>query len=112
MFFWFEPEEFEKGNDKEWFFITERTKFRGDGSDNNGGSWKAITAPKKIKAGGGVVGYKTRLEYCIRKQPNGLKPDWLMNEYWIESSSHDDKSTDDNKVGYECLLGLQVTEIV
>ncbi|CAA7060479.1 unnamed protein product [Microthlaspi erraticum] len=94
LFFRFETEEFEKGNDKEWFFITERPKFRGEGSDNSGGSWKAITSPEKIEAGQGVVGYKTRLEYHIGRSENGVKSDWLMNEYRIESSSHDDNKVD------------------
>lgn len=55
-------------------------------SDNGGGLWRATTVPKKIEAEQGVVGYKAGLEYYA----NGVKSDWLMNEYWIESSSPDD----------------------
>ncbi|CAH2063963.1 unnamed protein product [Thlaspi arvense] len=90
-------EEYEKGNDKEWFFITERTKLQEGGKNqkrsDDGGTWKAIIT-KKIKAGQVVVGYKTALEYHIGKIPNALKSNWLMHEFWVEPSSHDKSDCD------------------
>ncbi|CAH8268833.1 unnamed protein product [Arabidopsis lyrata] len=83
-------EKYEKGNDKEWFFISERTKIGEAGRNKkrvaNGGYWNATVATKRIDAGNGIVGYKISLEYYVGKQPNGVKGDWLMHEYWFESS--------------------------
>ncbi|XP_010497634.1 PREDICTED: NAC transcription factor 29-like, partial [Camelina sativa] len=101
-------EKYEKGNEKEWFFISERTKLgKGGGRGgrqkkrgSNGGYWSATVAAKKINAGNGIVGYKTILDYYVGKQPNGVKGDWLMQEYWLESSSSDDDHNNENKVDH------------
>ncbi|AEE79532.1 putative transcription factor NAM family [Arabidopsis thaliana] len=83
-------EKYEKGNDKDWFYISERTKTGKAGRSNkrvdNGGYWSATVAAQKINAGNGIVGYKTSLEYYVGKQSNSVKGDWLMQEYWFESS--------------------------
>jgi len=88
--FEFNTEKYEKGNDKDWFYISERTKTGKAGRSNkrvdNGGYWSATVAAQKINAGNGIVGYKTSLEYYVGKQSNSVKGDWLMQEYWFESS--------------------------
>ncbi|CAA0386519.1 unnamed protein product [Arabidopsis thaliana] len=96
-------EEFQKGNDKEWFIITERnkvdqglsqTKRVGYGAkrqkrvDTNGGYWHATVAAQKINAGDGVVRNKRPLAYYVGKPSEGVKTDWLMQEYSLDHSSH------------------------
>ncbi|KAG2241827.1 hypothetical protein Bca52824_096331 [Brassica carinata] len=78
--------EYKKGNLTEWFFISERTKIKRNGTkqkrgDHNGGYWHAKALTKKIKAKEGIVGYKTTLNYYNGKQPNGVRTNWLMQEY-------------------------------
>ncbi|CAA0406372.1 unnamed protein product [Arabidopsis thaliana] len=95
-------EEFEKGNDKEWFIITERnkvdqglsqTKRVGNGAkrqkrvDTNGGYWHATVAAQKINAGDGVVGNKRPLAYYDRKPSEDVKTDWLMQEYSLDHNN-------------------------
>ncbi|KAL1191491.1 NAC domain-containing protein 2 [Cardamine amara subsp. amara] len=91
-------EKFEKANEKEWIFITEWTKMRKGGKNNkrciNGGYWKKTVTPEKINAGHGVVGYMSLLNYFSGKRPNGVKGDWLMQEYYFESSSHNNDKVD------------------
>ncbi|AED94464.1 unnamed protein product [Arabidopsis thaliana] len=94
--------EFEKGNDKEWFIITERnkvdqglsqTKRVGNGAkrqkrvDTNGGYWHATVAAQKINAGDGVVGNKRPLAYYDRKPSEDVKTDWLMQEYSLDHNN-------------------------
>ncbi|XP_019096491.1 PREDICTED: NAC transcription factor 29-like [Camelina sativa] len=91
--------EFEKGNDEEWFFVTERNKIGKNGKkqnrgDDSGGYWNATVGAKQIYAGQDDVGYVTALEYCVGRPPNGVKTDWLMHEYWFESSSDDNDKVD------------------
>lgn len=105
--FEFKTEKYEKGNEKEWFFISERTK-TGKGGRNtkrgsNGGYWNSTVATKKIYAGNGMIGYKSALEYYVGKKPKGVKGDWLMHEYWFESSS-DVKNDKKVKCMCVCLL--------
>ncbi|KAG2322746.1 hypothetical protein Bca52824_015959 [Brassica carinata] len=76
----------QKGNLTEWFFISERTKIKRNGTkqkrgDHNGGYWHAKALTKKIKAKEGIVSYKTTLNYYNGKQPNGVRTNWLMQEY-------------------------------
>ncbi|CAE6075374.1 unnamed protein product [Arabidopsis arenosa] len=95
--------EFDKGNDKEWFIITERkkvdqglsqTKRVGNGgttrqkrSDTKGGYWHATAGAQEIDAGG-IVGYKTALAYYVREQSADFKTDWLMLEYSLHHTCH------------------------
>ncbi|XP_056864398.1 NAC transcription factor 29-like [Raphanus sativus] len=102
--------EYKKGNLTEWFFISERTKIKRNGTkqkrgDHNGGYWHAKAATKTIKAKKqGIVGYKTTLNYYVGKQPNGVRTNWLMKEYWLESSDHN------NTVDYAiCKIYLKPT---
>ncbi|VVB05894.1 unnamed protein product [Arabis nemorensis] len=93
---------FKKGNDKdEWFFITERKKkFDGGNRPNcsaNGGYWKATGTETKIHAGKGVWGSKRSLDFRIGKQPNGVKTDWIMQEYRLDRPLPNKKSHGDNK---------------
>ncbi|XP_010431407.1 PREDICTED: NAC transcription factor 29-like [Camelina sativa] len=91
-------EQFEKGNEKEWFFISERTKqgrsLKRQKRGANGGYWNATVAAKKVNAGKGIVGYKKVLEYYVGERPNGVKTCWLMHEYSSESSSVDNEKVD------------------
>ncbi|XP_020879737.1 uncharacterized protein LOC9313628 isoform X2 [Arabidopsis lyrata subsp. lyrata] len=96
--------EFCKGNDKEWFIITERnkvdqglskTKRVGNGGttrqkrgDTKGGYWHATVGAQEINAGQGVVGYKTAFAYYVRKQSADFKTDWLMLEYSLHHTCH------------------------
>ncbi|CAL9247305.1 unnamed protein product [Arabidopsis halleri] len=95
--------EFDKGNDKEWFIITERnkvdqglsqTKRVGNGGtkqkrgDTKGGYWHATVGAQEINAGQGVVGYKTAFAYFVREQSANVKTDWLMLEYSLHHTCH------------------------
>ncbi|KAJ0245829.1 NAC064 [Hirschfeldia incana] len=102
--------EYKKGNLTERFFISERTKIKRNGTkqkrgDHNGGHWHAKAVTKTIKAKQqGVVGYKTTLNYYVGKQPTGVRTKWLMKEYWLESSDHN------NTVDYAiCKIYLKPT---
>ncbi|KAG7628746.1 NAC domain [Arabidopsis thaliana x Arabidopsis arenosa] len=44
--------------------------------------------PKRFKAGDGVVGNKRPLAYYVGKPSEGVKTDWLMQEYSLDHSSH------------------------
>ncbi|KAF8080224.1 hypothetical protein N665_0964s0005 [Sinapis alba] len=87
--------DYKKGNLTEWFFISERRKITRNGTnqkrgDHYGGYWHSKALTEKIKAKKqGILGYKTTLNYYIGKQPNGERTNWLMKEYWLESSDHD-----------------------
>ncbi|XP_023644273.1 protein BEARSKIN1 [Capsella rubella] len=90
--------EYEKGNDTEWFFISERNKKKkGKGGINqkrggNGGYWHAKVATKDVYDGqGNIIGYKSPLTYYVGKQPNGVKTDWLMHEYWVDHDQSDEE---------------------
>ncbi|EOA34858.1 hypothetical protein CARUB_v10022440mg, partial [Capsella rubella] len=89
--------EYEKGNDTEWFFISERNKKKkGKGGINqkrgdNGGYWHATVATKDVLDGqGNIIGHDTALSYYVGKQPKGVKTDWLMHEYWVDRDESDD----------------------
>ncbi|CAA7060480.1 unnamed protein product [Microthlaspi erraticum] len=106
-------EEYKKGNLKEWFFLSERTKSSNGGKrqkrSDNGGYWHATVAAKKIEAGDDVVGYKTSLVYYVRKPSNAVKTDWLMHEYWLEPSQDNQTRTE---VDYSlCKIYLSPTAI-
>ncbi|ESQ44429.1 hypothetical protein EUTSA_v10006408mg, partial [Eutrema salsugineum] len=92
--------EYEKGNLTEWFFVSERTNMHKGGKrqnrSDNGGYWHATGTATKFKAGNGVVGNKASLVYYTGRQPNGVKTNWLIKEYWLDPSSSDDNMT----VGY------------
>lgn len=70
----------------------------------NGGYWSVTIGAKKISDGEVIVGYMTTLEYCVGKQPNGVKTDWLMHEYWYESC-------DDNQKVCMCFLGSKLLRL-
>ncbi|EFH53819.1 hypothetical protein ARALYDRAFT_347836 [Arabidopsis lyrata subsp. lyrata] len=96
--------EFDKGNDKEWFIITERkkvdqglskTKRVGNGGttrqkrgDTKGGYWHATAGAQEIIDAGGIVGYKTAFAYYVREQSADFKTDWLMLEYSLHHTCH------------------------
>ncbi|CAE6201218.1 unnamed protein product [Arabidopsis arenosa] len=94
---------FEKGNEKEWFIISERTKVDqglskkkrvGNGAtkqkrgDTKGGYWHATGAAQEINTGECVVGYKTALAYFVRTRSGSVKTDWLMIEYSLHHTCH------------------------
>ncbi|EFH46757.1 hypothetical protein ARALYDRAFT_355644 [Arabidopsis lyrata subsp. lyrata] len=94
---------FEKGNEKEWFIISERNKVDqglskkkrvGNGAtkqkrgDTKGGYWHATGAAQEINTGEGVVGYKTALAYFVRTRSGSVKTDWLMIEYSLHHTCH------------------------
>ncbi|EFH53818.1 hypothetical protein ARALYDRAFT_905966 [Arabidopsis lyrata subsp. lyrata] len=62
-------EKYEKGNYKEWFFMSERIMISKGGKRQkhgvSAGYWNPYRASKKINAGNGVIGYKTALDYYI-----------------------------------------------
>ena len=122
----FETEEFQKGNDKEWFIITERnkvdqglsqTKRVGNGAkrqkrvDTNGGYWHATVAAQKINAGDGVVRNKRPLAYYVGKPSEGVKTDWLMQEYSLDHSSHNNDKVR-SVSWFPSYLGFQVLDSV
>ncbi|KAF2618444.1 hypothetical protein F2Q68_00041629 [Brassica cretica] len=92
--------EYVKGNDKEWFFITERTKMHEGGKRHsrcdNGGFWKGRSALEKFKTRKGVAFSRMVLKHYMGNNREGVKSEWLMYEYLTESSPRD-KSNGDNK---------------
>ncbi|KAG7543555.1 NAC domain, partial [Arabidopsis thaliana x Arabidopsis arenosa] len=97
------PVGFEKGNEKEWFIISERNKVDqglskkkrvGNGAtkqkrgDTKGGYWHATGAAQEINTGEGVVGYKMALAYFVRTRSGSVKTDWLMIEYSLHHTCH------------------------
>ncbi|KAL0714585.1 hypothetical protein Bca4012_021564 [Brassica carinata] len=96
--------EYEQGNDKEWFFITERTKMHEGGKKkhsrcDNGGFWKARSVLEEFKTLKGVAFSRMVLNHYTGNNQNGVKSEWVMYEYLTESSPQD-KSNGDNKMDY------------
>ncbi|KAF8102058.1 hypothetical protein N665_0201s0347 [Sinapis alba] len=105
--------EYVKGNDKEWFFITERTKMHEGRNEkqsriDNGGFWKVRTALEKFKTRKGVAFSRTVLNHYMGKKQNGVKSEWVMYEYLTESSPRD-KSNSDNKMVDYALCKIYMT---
>ncbi|CAH8360392.1 unnamed protein product [Eruca vesicaria subsp. sativa] len=93
--------EYVKGNDKEWFFITERTKMHEGGTKkhsrlDNGGFWKARSAFEEFKTRKGEAFWRMVLEHYTGNNQNGARSEWLMYEYVTDSSSPRDKTNGDN----------------
>lgn len=97
--------EYVKGNDKEWFFITERTKMHESGKkkqnrSDNGGFWRARSSLEELKTRNGVAFSRRVLEHYMGNNQNGVKSEWLMYEYLTESSPGDKSNGDNKRVDY------------
>ncbi|KAL5722896.1 hypothetical protein ACHQM5_006356 [Ranunculus cassubicifolius] len=74
-----------KFGEKEWYFFTPRNRKYPNGMRPNratiSGYWKATGTDKRIKSGSNYVGVKKTLVFYQGRPPNGLKTNWIMNEY-------------------------------
>lgn len=70
----------------EWYFFSPRDRKYPNGARPNraagSGYWKATGADKPILTSGSKnIGVKKALVFYTGRPPNGLKTDWIMNEY-------------------------------
>jgi len=68
-------------------------------------------AAQKINAGDGVVRNKRPLAYYVGKPSEGVKTDWLMQEYSLDHSSHNNDKVR-SVSWFPSYLGFQVLDSV
>ncbi|XP_071707597.1 NAC domain-containing protein 7-like [Rutidosis leptorrhynchoides] len=80
----------EEQND--WYFFSHKDKKYPTGSRTNrataAGFWKATGRDKAIYSKHDLVGMRKTLVYYKGRAPNGLKSDWIMHEYRLETDEN------------------------
>nr|XP_043634747.1 NAC domain-containing protein 7-like [Erigeron canadensis] len=76
----------------DWYFFSHKDKKYPTGSRTNRatavGFWKATGRDKAIYSKHDLVGMRKTLVYYKGRAPNGLKSDWIMHEYRLETDEH------------------------
>nr|GEU50363.1 NAC domain-containing protein 7-like [Tanacetum cinerariifolium] len=89
----------EEQND--WYFFSHKDKKYPTGSRTNrataAGFWKATGRDKAIYSKQDLVGMRKTLVYYKGRAPNGLKSDWIMHEYRLET---DENATSTQEEGW------------
>ncbi|XP_076910167.1 NAC domain-containing protein 7-like [Bidens hawaiensis] len=80
----------EEQND--WYFFSHKDKKYPTGSRTNratvAGFWKATGRDKAIYSKNDLVGMRKTLVFYKGRAPNGLKSDWIMHEYRLETDEN------------------------
>ncbi|KAK1409201.1 hypothetical protein QVD17_35726 [Tagetes erecta] len=80
----------EEQND--WYFFSHKDKKYPTGSRTNratvAGFWKATGRDKAIYSKNELVGMRKTLVFYKGRAPNGLKSDWIMHEYRLETDEN------------------------
>ncbi|KAI3808888.1 hypothetical protein L1987_24851 [Smallanthus sonchifolius] len=89
----------EEQND--WYFFSHKDKKYPTGSRTNratvAGFWKATGRDKAIYSKQDLVGMRKTLVFYKGRAPNGLKSDWIMHEYRLET---DENATSTQEEGW------------
>lgn len=76
----------------EWYFFSHKDKKYPTGTRTNrattAGFWKATGRDKAIYSKNDLVGMRKTLVFYKGRAPNGLKSDWIMHEYRLETDEN------------------------
>ncbi|XP_054810735.1 NAC domain-containing protein 37-like isoform X2 [Prosopis cineraria] len=77
---------------KEWYFFSHKDKKYPTGTRTNratmAGFWKATGRDKAVYDKRKLIGMRKTLVFYKGRAPNGLKTDWIMHEYRLESDEN------------------------
>ncbi|KAK6150706.1 hypothetical protein DH2020_015638 [Rehmannia glutinosa] len=77
---------------KEWYFFSHKDKKYPTGTRTNratmAGFWKATGRDKAVYDRTKLIGMRKTLVFYKGRAPNGLKTDWIMHEYRLESEEN------------------------
>lgn len=80
----------EEQND--WYFFSHKDKKYPTGTRTNrattAGFWKATGRDKPIYTNNNLIGMRKTLVFYRGRAPNGLKSDWIMHEYRLETNEN------------------------
>lgn len=83
------------GPQNEWYFFSHKDKKYPTGTRTNrataAGFWKATGRDKVIHhlSNSKRIGMRKTLVFYTGRAPHGLKTDWIMHEYRLQSSEHE-----------------------
>ncbi|CAN6460738.1 unnamed protein product [Victoria cruziana] len=76
----------------EWYFFSHKDKKYPTGTRTNrstaAGFWKATGRDKAIYSKHKLIGMRKTLVFYKGRAPNGMKSDWIMHEYRLETNEH------------------------
>ncbi|KAF5741956.1 protein BEARSKIN1 [Tripterygium wilfordii] len=88
----------------EWYFFSHKDRKYPTGSRTNratnAGFWKATGRDKCIRNSYKKIGMRKTLVFYRGRAPHGHKTDWIMHEYRLEDTDHDDPQAPGTEDGW------------